>query len=190
MVRAADAAAQLVQLREPQTIGAIDDDRIGRRDVDAALDDRRADEHVELAVIEVEHHELELALRHLAVADAHVGLGQQLAQVFGHRLDVLDAVVDEVDLAAAANLAQHGFADLPVAPFADEGLDGEPVGRRRRDDRQIAQPAERHVQRARDRRRRQRQHVDLGAQALQPLLVLHAEAVLLVDDDEPEAFEA
>ena len=75
-------------------------------------------------MVEVEHHELELALRHLAVADAHLGLGQQLAQIFGHRLDVLDAIVDEIDLAAAANLAQHGFADLPVAPFADERLHG------------------------------------------------------------------
>ena len=62
MVRAADAAAQLVQLREAELVGAIDDDRVGGRDVDAALDDRRADQHVEPLVIEVEHHLLELAL--------------------------------------------------------------------------------------------------------------------------------
>ena len=50
-------------------------------------------------------------------------------------------------------------------------------------------PLERHVERARDRRRGERQHVDLGAQPLQPLLLAHAEAVLLVDDDEAEALE-
>ena len=44
-------------------------------------------------------------------------------------------------------------------------------------------------QRARNRRRGQRQHVDLGAQRLQPLLLAHAEAVLLVDDHQAEALE-
>ena len=96
----------------------------------------------------------------------------------------------EVDLAAAADLAQARLADQRRVPFAHEGLDREPLGRRRRDQRQIAQAAERHVQRARNRRRRQRQHVDLGAQRLQPLLVAHAEAVFLVDDHEAEVLEA
>ena len=50
-------------------------------------------------------------------------------------------------------------------------------------------PRHRQLQRARDRRRRQRQHVDLGAQLLQPLLVADAEMLLLVDDDEAELLE-
>ena len=49
-------------------------------------------------------------------------------------------------------------------------------------------PAERHVQRARNRRRRQREHVDVRAQTLQALLVLHAEPMLLVDDRRGRAF--
>ena len=48
---------------------------------------------------------------------------------------------------------------------------------------------ERHVQRARDRRGRQRQHVDGGAHSLQPLLVRHSEPLLLVDHHEPEVPE-
>src|SRR5207248_3977862 len=35
---AADATAQLVQLREPEQIGAVDDERVDGRDVEAALD--------------------------------------------------------------------------------------------------------------------------------------------------------
>ena len=45
------------------------------------------------------------------------------------------------------------------------------------------------VERARDRRRGQCQHVHLRAQTLQLLLLAHAETVLLVDDDEAKTFE-
>ena len=65
----------------------------------------------------------------------------------------------------------------------------EPRGRRGRDQGQIAQAAERHVERARDRRRGEREHVDLGAHRAQSLLVAHAEAVFLVDDQQPEVLE-
>src|SRR3546814_5468841 len=40
MMRAADATAQLVQLREAEMLGAIDQNRVGARYVDAGLDDR------------------------------------------------------------------------------------------------------------------------------------------------------
>jgi hypothetical protein len=110
VVRAADAAAQLVQLREAEAVGAVDDDGVGGRHVDAALDDGRAQQHVEALVVEIDHQLLEVALAHLAVADADLRLGQQLAELAADLLDVLDLVVHEVDLAAAAQLAQHGLA--------------------------------------------------------------------------------
>ena len=46
------------------------------------------------------------------------------------------------------------------------------------------------MERARNRRGREREHVGCQAQLLQLLLVLHAEAVLFVDDDETEVAEA
>ena len=52
---APDPAAQLVELREPEPIGALDDHHRRLRDVDADLDDGRPDEHVELAVAEPGH---------------------------------------------------------------------------------------------------------------------------------------
>ena len=45
------------------------------------------------------------------------------------------------------------------------------------------------MQGARDRRRGQRQHMHLGAQLLELLLVGDAEMLLLVDDDEAEVLE-
>ena len=186
MVRAADAAAQLVELREAEAVGALDDDRVRGGHVDAGLDDRRADEQVDALRVEVAHHVLELALGHLAVRDGDPRLGHELREPLGGRRDRVDVVVQEVDLPAALQLAQRGLADDPARVRRDERLDREPPLRRRRDHREVADALERHRERARDRRRGQRQHVDLGAQPLQLLLLPHAEAVLLVDDDEPE----
>ena len=189
MVRAADAAAQLVQLGEAELVGAADDDRVRARHVDAGLDDRRAEQHVVALGDEVAHHALELALGHLAVRDGDARLGHQRLQGLAPVLDRLHVVVQEVDLAAALELAQHRLADRARALGADEGLDRQAPLRRGRDHRQVAQALERHAERARDRRRGQRQHVDLGAQRLHLLLVAHAEAVLLVDDEQAEALE-
>ena len=50
-------------------------------------------------------------------------------------------------------------------------------------------PRHRHLQRARDRRGGEREHVDVGAQLLELLLVGDAEALLLVDDHQAEALE-
>ena len=49
---AADAAAQLMQLREAEAVGLLDDHHRRVRNVDADLDHRRRDEHVELARLE------------------------------------------------------------------------------------------------------------------------------------------
>ena len=56
--------------------------------------------------------------------------------------------------------------------------------------RQVPDPGEREVERPRDRRRGQGQHVDLATELLEALLGGHPEALLLVDDDQPEVAEA
>ena len=55
MAAAADAAAQLVQLRDAEAVGVEDDHDGGVGDVDADLDDRRGDEHVDAPGREVGH---------------------------------------------------------------------------------------------------------------------------------------
>ena len=77
VVRAADAPAQLMELRQAEPVGAIDQDGVGGGHVDAAFDDGRAHQHVEAPMIEIDHQLLELALAHLPVAEAHLRLGHQ-----------------------------------------------------------------------------------------------------------------
>ncbi len=112
--------------------------------------------------------------------------GAELPQLLGRRLDRLDAVVQVEALAAALVLALERDLHELLVVLADVRPDRPPALRRRLDDRDVAQAGERHVQRARDRRRRQREHVDLEPQRAQQLLLRDAEALLLVDDHEAE----
>ena len=63
------------------------------------------------------------------------------------------------------------------------------AGRRRVDDRQVSHAGHGHLQRPRNRRRGERQDVDLRAQLLEALLVLDAEPLFLVDDHQAEIAE-
>jgi hypothetical protein len=189
VVRAPDTAAELMQLREAEAVRAVDHDRVRGWHVDARLDDGGAQQDVETPMVEVDHERFEIALAHLPVTDPDAGLRQQLAEFLAELVDRLHLVVHEVDLATATQLAQAGLADGGGIPVRDEGLDRDARRWGRRDQRQLAQSAERHVQGPRDRRRREREHVDLRAQRLQALLVAHAEAMLLVDDQQAEVAE-
>ena len=105
MVRASDAAPQLVKLRQAEAIGAVDDDGVRGRHVDAALDDGRAEQKIAALLIEVAHHALQLAFGHLAMGDPYARLGHQRSELFAHGHDGVDVVVQKIDLAAALELA-------------------------------------------------------------------------------------
>ncbi len=190
VVRAADAPAQLVQLRQAHVVGPVDDEGVRRGHVDTALDDRGAHQQVEAPVVEIHHELLQLALAHLAMAHPNARFGNEGLNFRGHLVDRADFVVHEVDLAAAAQLAQSGFTQCRFVPLDHESLDREALSRRRGDQRQIPQPAHCHVERAGDRSCRQRQYVYVGPQSLQALLVAHAEAMLLVNDEQSQVLEA
>ena len=76
--RTADAAAQLMQLREAELVGVLDNEGVDVRDVDAGLDDGRADEDLDVAVREGLHHVAEPFLAHFAVRH---GDGDVLAEL-------------------------------------------------------------------------------------------------------------
>ena len=170
-------------------IGAIDDHRVGVGNIQPRFDDRRAHQQIDAVLDEVAHHVFELMLVHLAVADADARLGNQRAQMARDITDVLDAVVHEEHLTAAIEFAQNDFAHEAVVEMRNERANRLPIGRWRLNHRQVANPEHRHVQRARNRRRGQRQHLDQLAHRLHPLLVGDAETMLLVDYEQTRASE-
>ncbi len=189
MVTASDPAAQLVQLGQTEAVGAVDQNGVGIRDVDAGFDDRAAQQQVEALALEVEHDLLQFALGHLAVADADPRFGHQLPEFAGHLLDAGDVVVQEIDLAAAPEFAQAGFPDQRVVPGREEGLDRQSMRRWRGDQAQFAQPGHGHVEGARDRGCGEGQQMDFCAQGLQVLFLAHAEALLFVNDHQAKVAE-
>jgi hypothetical protein len=112
--------------------------------------------------------------------------GTELAEPLGRFVDRLDPIVQVESLALPCLFpAERGLDELFVV-LADEGADRASALRRRFDHGDVAQARERHVQRARDRRRGQAEHVDLEPELAQQLLLRDAEALLLVDDDQAE----
>ena len=138
---------------------------------------------------ERQHDVFQFAFAHLPVADQDPRLRHQLADLLRDLVNALHAVVHEVHLAAAFQFLLDGALDQLLVPLRDHRLDRHAILRRRLDHAHIAQSQQRHVQRARNRRRRHGEHVHFFAQLLQPLFVAHAEALLFVDDHQPEVGE-
>ena len=120
------------------------------------------------------------------MADDHLGLWHQALQQRADRKDGLDTVVDEVHLAAAVELGANRSPDHLLIEPHDVGLDRQPILGRRLDDRHVADPDERHVERPRNGRRRHREDVDLPPELLDLLLVGDAEALFLVHDQQAQ----
>ncbi len=189
VMRAPDAAAQLVQLRQAELVGPRHDDGVGAGYVDAGFDNGGAQQNIEALGVEVAHHPFQIALVHLAVGDFDARFGHQFFELATAVFDGLDLVVQEIHLAAALNFAQDGLAHHRAAFAAHEGLDRQPLLRRGGDHAQIAQPFERHAQGARNGCGGEGEQIDRGAHGLERLFVAHAEAVLLIDDDQAEPVE-
>ena len=187
---ASDAAAYLVQLGKPHPVGVLDDEGVDVRDINAGFYDRRAYEHLYLALCHVLHDRGEHILVHLSVryADCDLAL-EHLAQSYRGALYVVDTVVQVIHLPAALYLAAYRVAEYAPVVLHDEGLHRQPVLRRLVYRGHVAYARQRHVQRARYRRCRQRQNVNAAAHFLYVLLVPDAEALLLIDDQKPEIFE-
>jgi len=123
---------------------------------------------------------------HLAVGDRHPCLRDQLPHVIGRIADGLHPVVQVERLPLARQLSLNGGAHDLIPVLADVGPDLVPAARRRLYDRDVADAAQRHLQRARDGGRREAHHVGLQAQLAEQLFLPHAEALLLVDDDQAQ----
>ena len=100
----AHAPTKLVQLRQPQRIRPVDDQRVHIRNIQPRLDDSRAHQHIQLPLRELQHHILKIALVHLPVPHAHTRLRHQPAQMPRHVINVIDSVVQEIHLPLTVDL--------------------------------------------------------------------------------------
>lgn len=189
LTTAPHAAAQLVGLGKAELVGPLDDQGVGVGDVEAGLHDRGADQDVELLVPEVLDDPLELVFAHPAVGHAHSRLRHQFLQVSGGLGDRLHPVVHIEDLALTQQLAADGSRHLALLVLAHEGQDRMAFLGWGGQGRHLPDAGDRHLQRARDRRGRHGQHVDVGPHLLQGLLVLDTEALLLIHDHQAEVLE-
>ena len=183
---APDPAAQLMQLRQPETIGAPDEHRVRPRHVEPGLDDVGRQQHIAVATGELDHRLVDLGGGQLAVRFAAAQLGDQRHQLLAHARHVLDARYDDEALPATRLLAQQRGADADRLERPGAGADRLAAGRGRGDQRQLLQPDQRRLQRPWDRRRGQCQDMAAFAQVAKLGLVGGTEALLLVDDDERE----
>ena len=110
---AADAAAQLVQLRETEPVGLLHDHDRRVRHVDADLDHRRRHEHVELACLELRHHlaplrRLQPPVQEPDAVALQLGAAQPLRLLLGgareSRLGLLDQRADDIRLPAGVEV--------------------------------------------------------------------------------------
>ena len=174
------APADLIQLGEAEAVRVKDNQRVGLRHVQPAFHDRGAKQHVIRPGVEVQHHVLQRVFTHLPVRDADARLRHQLVQAVVHLFNAAHAVVEEVDLSPARQLPPDGLADHVIVVFHHVGLDGQAFLRRRFQNAHVADARHAHMQRARDGRGREGQHVHAGFHVLDALLVTDAKAVLLL----------
>ncbi|MEI2704358.1 MAG: hypothetical protein V9E89_03630 [Ilumatobacteraceae bacterium] len=115
LLRAApDPPAQLVQLRQAEQIGAVDDQRVGVGDIQPALDDRRRQQNVVLAVGELLPSRAASSCSSIWPCPMTIArFRHNLLQPFAQRVDGLHAVVHDEHLPAALHLAQHRLAHQP-----------------------------------------------------------------------------
>ena len=114
---------------------------------------------------------------------------QHLLNPGGGEIDALHPVVEVVNLPAPAELLPHGVLQNRPVVLQHIGLHRLAVRRRLLDGGHVPEAGQGHVQRPGDGRRREGQHVHLTAQLLQALLMGDTEALLLVDDEEPQVLE-
>ena len=186
---AADAATQLIELRETESIGAINDDRVRIRNVETRFNDGGTDQDLRLAANKLAHDALQCALLHLPVPHHYARVGNKSANLFRRRLNRFNAVMHVVRLTTPLEFTQQGVAHQFEARLGDARCHGVAILGWGLDRGEVANPREGKVQRARDRRGGEGHHVEFGAKRLHALLGGNAETVLLINHEEAEVLE-
>ncbi len=126
-VAASHASAHLVELRQAEGIGPVDEDGVGVGDVQAVFHDGGGDEYLEFLIDKGVHHLFQMAVAHLGVSHGEADVGHEFAEFVGDVVYGLDAVVNKEYLAAAVYLSADGVLDHLSIARRDDGADGEPL---------------------------------------------------------------
>ena len=165
-------------------MGTIDDDGVGVGDIDAVLHDGGREQHVVVVVREVEHYLLELLGLHLSVTNGDAAVGDVLMNHLGNLVQLVDAVIDEIDLSVAAHLEVDGIGDDLCREGMYLCLNGIAVGWRRLDDTQVAGAHQRELQGAGNRRSTHGEGIDIGLHLAQFFFCRDAKLLFLVDNQQ------
>ena len=168
----------------------IDNQGIGIGDVETRFDDGGTEQQVAFAVHEAKHHLLQFMLSHLSMPHSYFGLRHQLRQQFRSFGNSLDPVMDEENLSTATQFAQHRFTDQLFGEAGHDRFDRQAIHRRRINDREVTNAHHRHIQRSRDRSRREGHDINHRPERFETLLVLDTKALFLVDDQKAQILKS
>ena len=125
----------------------------------------------------------------MAVGHGETRFRHQFTQLGDDGVNGLHAVVHEIDLAVAVQFAQDGTADGAGVPGQDLCFDGQAIGGRHIHQAQVADAQHGHVQCAWNGRGGHGDHIQIGLQLLDLLLVHHAEALLFIHHQQTQFVE-
>ena len=178
-----------MQLRKTQPVCVFNNQGVDVRHIHAGFDDGGADEHVNFPIEQIAPNLTELFFLHLAVGNANACIRQEFADACRRAGDRVHPVMQVVDLPAAPQLLLDRFRQNPHIVLHHIGLHRMAVLRGLLQHRHIADAGHRHVERAGDGGSGEGEHIDGWEQLLEMLLLRHAEALLLIDDDKAQIFE-
>ena len=127
----ADASAQLIKIGQTKSIRAIDDNRVRVRNIETALDNRRANQHVDFSRDEARHDRFQFIRIHLAMADVDLRIRAKIGDLVAHALDCLNAIVQKENLTLSLDLAIDGVANDSLIVTADHRFHWQAIERRR-----------------------------------------------------------
>ena len=111
------------------------------------------------------------------------------AHLCGADVNAFNLIVNVIDLSAPPQLPFNRVSDNAAVVFQHIGLYRMPVHRGLLNCGHVADAADCHVERARNRRRGKRKHIHACEQLFKALLVFDAEALFFIDNSEAQIFE-
>ncbi len=164
----------------------MNDHGIDIRDIQTCLNNCCCHQHINLTAYKLEHDLLQFMLFHLPMRKCNDCLWHKARYLIGDLLNVVDAIVHIINLSLSGQLTHDRLAYHLLIVLHNIRLDRLAFSRRFLQDAHVPDSHKAHVQRPRNRCRRQRQHIYILFDLFDLLLVAHAESLLLVDDQKSQ----